>query len=111
MERDGKNGDEVGREPVGLTKGRKNAVLDILDPHIFVDTEMFEDSVSSDEKWGAHNRVEKEREFFMGDVGNYSVKENDVADSWSEATMEAGIVAVDASMRVNWKDGRNYLRD
>ena len=46
--REGKKGNEKSGEPVGLTKSGKDAILDILDPDVFVDTKMFEDGVEGD---------------------------------------------------------------
>ena len=46
--REGKKGDEKSGEPVGLAKSGKDAILDILDPDVFVDTKMFEDGVEGD---------------------------------------------------------------
>lgn len=55
----GEKCDQIGREPVRLTKSREDSVLDILDPEMFVDTEVFEDAVDRDERGRTKKSMEE----------------------------------------------------
>jgi len=65
-----------------LTKGREDTILDVLDPEIFVDTEVFQSTIEGDEESGAENGVVEveERVFVQFNVGDKGIEEKDVGN-------------------------------
>ncbi len=105
-----KNGDEVGREPVGLAQSGEDAILDVLDPELFIDTQVFKDGVEGDQNSGAENGVENELDFGGLDVGDKGRVKDDIGNGTHQAAMKTGVITPKTSVGVNGKDSRENLR-
>lgn len=57
VKRKRKKDTKIGREPIGLTKGRKYPGRNVLKPKFGVDTEVFENAVSGNNKSGNQGKV------------------------------------------------------
>lgn len=109
---EGKGGDEVGGEPVGLAESAKNSGLDVLDPAVDIevagdgeaadrDAEVFGEGVEAGEEAAHEDSCEG---FFGGtavEVADISVVEQEVADGGKEAAVEAGVVTKEAGVGVS----------
>jgi len=56
---EGEKSNQVSGEPVGLAESGENPVLDILNPEMFVDTEVFKNAVDRDEGGGAEEGMKE----------------------------------------------------
>lgn len=105
----GEEDTKVGSQPIGLTEGGKDAVLDILNPGVFVDAKVLGDGVDGDKCSGDKRGVDDLAAEFDGKMGVKNEVKEDVTDKREKATVEAGVVAKERSVRVNGVYGGDGL--
>ena len=86
--------------------------MDILNPDVFVDAKMLEDTVKGNQgSRGENGSDDIGNGFFVAvDVGDEGVIKNSVGDGGHQAAMEARVVAPKTGVRVDGDDSRDNLR-
>ena len=85
--------------------------MDILNPDVFVDTEVFKDSVKRNNGGGGENGS---KQIFNGlgfvlEVSDEGIVEGDVGNGGHQAAVEAGVVTPETGVGVDGDDGRDDL--
>ena len=107
----GCQGNQKSREPVGLAESGENAVLDVLHPDIFVDTQTFEDGIKRNQSGRGENGGDEMSDGLglVGEMGDEGVVKDDIGNRGHEATVETRIITPKTGMGVDGNDGGNNL--
>lgn len=108
---DGEESYKIGREPVGLAQSREDAVLDVLDPDIFVDTHSLENGVKTRQSGSGQDRDYKISNSFglARKMSDQSIKKEDITKGRDQAAVKAGVVTPKTGVTVDTKNSGSNL--